>query len=98
MDVIVKVLHKEDNVFVNVCETELLGKKFRENGLLLDVNLEFYEGDPMELDAALSMVNQATVMSLVGNRLVDEAIKRGIVHKNSTLKVAGVAFAQVYNL
>nr|WP_229768055.1 DUF424 family protein [Sulfodiicoccus acidiphilus] len=95
---IVKVLHKEDNVFVNVCETELLGKKFRENGLLLDVNLEFYEGDPMELDAALSMVNQATVMSLVGNRLVDEAIKRGIVHKNSTLKVAGVAFAQVYNL
>jgi len=89
---------EEGNVFVNVCEAELLGRRFRENGLLLDVNEEFYHGDPMELDAALSLVNQATVMSLVGNTLVAEAVKKGVVHKDSTLKVAGVSFAQVYNL
>lgn len=98
MNVILKVLRQDSYTFVNICERELLGKEFKDNGTILHVNREFYEGEEVDLEYAFSLVNEATVVSLVGNRIVEEAIKRGLVHKDSVLEVKGVKFAQIYNL
>ncbi|AWR95848.1 DUF424 domain-containing protein [Acidianus brierleyi] len=98
MKVILNIIRGEGNVFVNICEKDLLGKEFRENEVILNINKEFYEGDEVDMEYAFSLVDEATVVSIVGNILVDEAIKRGFVHKDSVLEVSGVKFAQVYNL
>ncbi len=83
---------------INLCEEGLLGKRFRENDLVLDVNEKFYGGDLVEAEYALNLIDEATVMSMVGSTLVEEAIKKGIVHKDGVREISGVKIAQVYNL
>ncbi|MCI2413942.1 MAG: DUF424 family protein [Candidatus Aramenus sp.] len=98
MKVILNVIREQGNVFVNVCEKELLGREFRENEVILYINEEFYGGDEVDMEYAFSLFEEATVVSLVGNKVVDEAVRRGYVHKEGILEVSGVKFAQVYNL
>ena len=98
MKVILNIIRQNEHVFVNVCEKELLGKEFRDDKTVLNVNKEFYGGDEVDMEYAFSLFNEATVVSIVGNYLVEEAIRRGYVHKNAILEVGGVKFAQIYNL
>ncbi len=98
MRVVLNVIRGEGHVFVNICEREVLGKVFREGRAILNVNHEFYGGEEVDVNFAFDLVEEATVVSLVGNQLVEEAIRRGLVHKDSVLSVSGIKFAQIYNL
>ncbi|ARM75138.1 DUF424 domain-containing protein [Acidianus manzaensis] len=98
MNVILNIIRENQYTFVNLCEKELLGKEFKDDKAILSINKEFYGGEEVDLEYAFTLFNEATVVSIVGNNIVDEAIKRGYVHKNSVLEVKGVKFAQVYNL
>ncbi len=98
MKVLLNIIKTQGMTLINVCQKELLGKKFREGDLVLDVSEKFYDGELVEIDYAFSLIDEATVMSIVGNDAVEEAIKRGIVHKDSVLNIAGVKIAQVYNM
>ncbi|EZQ11079.1 MULTISPECIES: DUF424 domain-containing protein [Acidianus] len=98
MQVVLNVIRADSNVLVNVCQKDLLGKEFRDERAILTINHEFYGGEEVDLEYAFSLFDEATVVSLVGNGVVDEAIRRGYVHKNGVLEVQGVKFAQIYNL
>jgi|ECHnycMinimDraft_1075156.scaffolds.fasta_scaffold00042_18 hypothetical protein len=98
MSVLLKVIKEGNTTLVNVCEKELLGKVFVERGIVLHVNEEFYGGEEVSEDEAFALFDSASVVSLIGNRIVDEAISRGFVLRDSTIKVAGVTFAQIYNV
>lgn len=85
-------------VVLAACDSELLGRVFREGGVVLHVNEEFYKGELYTLDEVLRLMEAATVINLVGRRVVSAAIKAGIVHKDAVLVVEGVPHAQVVKL
>ena len=96
--VMLKIIREQGHVFVNICEPELLGKTFRKGDIRLEVNREFYAGEEVSLDFAFTLFNEASVVSIIGREIVDEAIRRGYVARESVLEIEGVKFAQVYNL
>lgn len=98
MRVSLNIIRQNGYVFVNICEPELLGKKFKEGEINLEVNREFYEGQEVSLDYAFSFIDEASVVSMVGNKIVEEAIKRGLIKEEGVITVQGVKFAQLYNL
>ncbi|QGA53527.1 DUF424 family protein [Sulfolobus sp. E5-1-F] len=98
MKVLLNIIRAQGMTLINICQEELLGKVFRDGEIILDISEKFYGGDSVELDYAFSLIDEATVMSIVGNYVVEEAIKRGLVHKDSVISVAGIKFAQVYNV
>ncbi|WP_054845260.1 DUF424 domain-containing protein [Sulfuracidifex tepidarius] len=98
MKVHLNIIRAQGYVMINVCEEGLLGKRFKENDLVLDINEKFYGGDIVESEYALGLIDEATVMSIVGSTLVDEAIRKGIVHKDGVREISGIKIAQVYNL
>ncbi|MEM4146284.1 MAG: DUF424 family protein, partial [Metallosphaera sp.] len=49
MRVVLNVIRGEGHVFVNICEKEYLGKEFREDKVILNVNEEFYGGEEVEM-------------------------------------------------
>jgi len=96
--VILNVIKRDNYTLVNICERETLGKTFEENNLRLVVNEEFFGGQEVGLEYAFSLINSATAVSIVGNKVVEEAIKRGFVAKEGVIEVKGIKFAQIYNL
>ena len=80
---------------IGVCDAELLGKRFREGDITLVVNEEFFKGFKASAEEAIEHLRNAYTAILVGEKIVKEAIKAGLVHPDSVLTVENVPFAQI---
>lgn len=98
MKVSLNVIRRQGYVFVNICEPELIDKTFSEGEVRLVVDKEFYGGQEVPIDYAFSLLEEATVISMIGNNVVKEAIKRGLIKEEGVISVQGIKFAQIYNM
>jgi hypothetical protein len=98
MDVYVKLKQVGKNVVLAICDVELLGKTLREGKIVFKVKDEFYNGGKASVDEAVSMINNSTIVNLVGKCCVEKAIARGYVHPEAVLTIEGVPHAQIVKL
>ncbi len=94
----VKIYRVQGEVLLAACDEELLGKTFREGELKLEVKERFYKGDLVEEDALESLLEEATIANLTGERCVSKAIELGYVEKERVLYIEGVPHAQMARL
>lgn len=80
-----------------VCDQELLGKRIDvRNGLTVEVAQSFYGGNLLEEDQVFEHIEHATIVNLVGNEIVERAVKRGLAHSSAAVKLGGVSHLQIY--
>ena len=87
----------EDSV-VAVCDADILGKKFFENDLVVDVDSDFFGGKPASSDEVVDAVQGATSVNAVGNEVVGLLVERGVVSSIGVRVVDGVKVAHVYRV
>lgn len=80
---------------VGACDEELLGKIFREGDFILEVNEEFFGGELVELDEAIAIIEMADNVMAVGERLVNELVKVGLVHPLAVRRIGGVPYTLI---
>ncbi|MDD1776024.1 MAG: DUF424 family protein [Candidatus Methanomethylicus sp.] len=85
---------RKGEVMIAVCDCELLGKKFKEGKLVLDVCRDFYGGKRVSLETAVDTLRAATLANLVGEESIRCGIEAGIIHSDCVLRVDGVPHAQ----
>lgn len=91
---IVKVHKRQEKTIVAVCDNDLLGKKFEENDLQLDLTSDFYKGEKIDEKEAGDLIRNADIVNLVGEQSVKLGIEEGIVDKDRILKIAGIPHAE----
>ncbi|TES84090.1 MAG: DUF424 family protein [Hadesarchaea archaeon] len=89
-----KVIRTQDEVLVVVCDSELLGKKFNQGKLKLEVKESFYRGAEASVEECLTALREATIANLVGS-IVRHAVKVGIIERSNVLKIQNVPHAQL---
>ncbi len=93
-----KVYRQGAEVLVAVCDSDLVGKKFAEGRLHVEVSKEFFGEErttPKELEAALK---KATIANFVGCCAVEQAIRLGYVERENVLCIDGVLCAQMVRM
>lgn len=98
MDVYLNVRKVGKNVVLAVCDCDLLGKTLREGKIVFRVKEEFYNGRKATIDEAVGLINNSTIVNLVGKNCVERAIAQGYVHPEAVLKIEGVPHAQIMKL
>ncbi|USS41766.1 DUF424 domain-containing protein [Thermococcus aggregans] len=98
MKIYVKVYRVQGEVLVAACDEELLGKTFREGELKLEVKERFYKGELREVEDLKSLLEEATIANLTGERCVSKAIELGYVDPKRVLRIQGVPHAQMAKL
>jgi len=83
------------NVLLAVCDCELLGKTLREGKIVFRIKEEFYKGRKATVDEAMGMIDNSTIVNLVGKACVEKAIAKGYVHPDAVLNIEGVPHAQI---
>lgn len=63
--------------------------------MVLYVSEEFYKGSLVSLEEAIDIVQQSTIVNMVGRSIVESAVERGLVHPEAVLKIDGVPHAQI---
>lgn len=83
-------------IMVAACDRELLGKKFEEGELILEVKDSFYYESFVTDLTFLNSMKIATIANLVGEHVVDLAIREGYVEKEGVIRIGGVPHAQMF--
>jgi hypothetical protein len=82
---------------VSICDSNLLGRTLqdKERGITFSVSEAFYKGRLMTIKNALELARSATIVNLVGAKIVEAALKEGLIHLHAIIRIAGVPHAQV---
>lgn len=98
MEVYVNLKQVGRNVLLAVCDCELLGKTLREGKIVFHIKNEFYNGRKATVEEAMSMIDNSTIVNLVGKACVGQAISKGFVHPEAVIKIEGIPHAQIVKL
>lgn len=86
------------NVVLAICDAEILGRTLREGKIVFCVKEDFYKGARVSIEEAVSMMENSTIVNMVGRNVVRKAIEKGYVHPDAVLNVEGIPHAQVVRL
>ena len=87
-----------DDLVIGACDEELLGKRFAEGQLQIDVTKKFYEVDRVSIKTLERFLHDATIANLVGKQTVECAIRLGLVNPDCILRIKGIPHAQVVRM
>ena len=98
MEVYTKLRKLGKCVLLAACDVELLGEILRDGKIVFKVGEEFYKGPKMRVEEALELIEESTIVNMVGSNIVNKAIEKGLVHPEAVLKICGVPHAQIVKI
>jgi len=95
---LIKVI-KSQRYIVAICDSELLGKKFEEGNLQIDVKENFFNGEEKNeqeiIDILFKMLREDATFYIVGNQSVNTAIKVGAIEESDVKRIQGIPIALI---
>ena len=90
-------IHKSYRTVVAVCDKEIIGKKFEQGKLQLDLRENFYKGEIVNFEKAVEMMqrqaHEDATFNIAGKNAVKAAIEAGVISKEGAGKIANVPYA-----
>lgn len=92
---IVKV-HKntEGQFLLAICDNNLIGKKFEEGNLQLDLSSDFYKGEEKSEEEIMSLIKGAYMLNVVGEESIEFALKNDLIEKEHIIKIKNIPHAE----
>lgn len=85
-------------IVLATCDCELLGKVLRDGKIVFEIKEEFYKGQRVTVEEAIELCKQSTIVNMVGQCIVERAVKEGLIHPEAILKINGVPHAQIIKM
>ncbi|MFW5927828.1 MAG: DUF424 domain-containing protein [Thermoplasmatota archaeon] len=95
MEISYQIYERGTDVLLAACDKELLGKKFEEEDIQLDVSESFYGGDECNSDMICDKIKRSNVVNLVGENIIYAVIDAGFGDENDVLWIDGVPHLQL---
>ena len=96
--VYVKVVRQGRDTLVAVCDAEILGKTLEGGRVPFTVSERFYKGTLCDLAEALEAMGKASIVNMVGKRIVAAAIEGNLVQEAGIIYLGDVPHAQIVHL
>ena len=87
-----------NTVLLAICDTDILGKTLCEGKIVFHVKEDFYKGSKVTIEEAVGMIQNSTIVNMVGRRIVKKAIEEGYVHPDAVLNIDGIPHAQIVKI
>ena len=90
-------MHEAYRKIIALSDADLLGKKFTEGNLQLDLKESFYGGQEIDEKEAIEILKCAkaddATFNIVGNNSIAAAIEAGVIGKEGLIRVKGIPHA-----
>lgn len=94
----IKIYKQGNDILIGACDEKLIGKKFTDGKLQIDVSKEFYDGERINADTLKRYLENATIANLVGEIAVKCAIELGLIDPDCVIKIKGIPHAQMVKM
>jgi hypothetical protein len=95
--IIVKEHIRGADSILSLCDKELIGKKFEEADLQLDLTSNFYKGEEKTKDELRKIVPKFRIVNAVGHKSVNLLLEFGLVEKDRIIVIKDIPHAQCVN-
>ena len=86
--------HKDGKILIAVADTNLIGKRFEEGVLQLDITGDFYKGVEKTAEEIGDLMRNADFVNLVGEESVKLGLTEEVIEEQAIRRVQGIPFAQ----
>lgn len=86
------------NVLLAICDADILGRTLCEGKIVFCVKEEFYKGAKVSIEEAILMIENSSIVNMIGKNVVNKAIEKGYVHPEAVLKIEGIPHAQIVKI
>ncbi len=84
----------DGRVVVAFCDDELIGKRFEEGNLQLNLDSNFYKGGKKTKEEVLKIFSKADIVNIVGEKSIKLALKAKIISKGGIIRIKNIPYAQ----
>jgi hypothetical protein len=93
---IVKVHKSHDGkAVIALCDSNLVGKKFEQDNLQLDLTSEFYQGEEKSKEEILELLKQPCHVNAVGKESINFLKEKGLVNEENIITIANIPHVEV---
>ena len=92
-------IHKSYRHIVAICDSELLGKKFQDGKMQIDLSGEFFNGEEKTDSETLGIIEDSAredaTFNIIGEKACQLALKAGIISQEGIKKIQNIPVALV---
>jgi len=90
-------VHKtpEGRKVIAICDNELIGQKFEEGKLQLDLSSSFYKGEETSEEDIKNLIKEPCIINVVGEKSMELMAKLGLTDNSDTIKIKGIPHTQI---
>jgi hypothetical protein len=91
-------IYRGNETLLAACDKELLGKKLKFGEADFEIRESFYFERLIGGDELILMLKEATIVNLVGDKIIGHCIEKGLVNRNNVKLIDGVSHVQIYKV
>ena len=82
----------DKRILLAICDKEIKGQEIEEDGACLNLKADFFNGEEVSEETAISMIQTADLLNVVGTRAVELIKKLGLAHEDETKKICNIPY------
>lgn len=91
----IKEYSTQGEILLAACDDDILGKTFCEGELQIVVSEKFYGGEKVTKEDFSSLLKNATIVNLVGDKVIKIALSLGLISEEGIIEIEGIPHAQI---
>ncbi len=96
MNYALRIMKYQGSIMINICDIELVGTKLEQGDMVVDLTKEYFQQEIIEESKAEDLLQSCSIANLVGERIVNRAIKLRLAKEISIRRVSGVPFLMIF--
>ena len=94
----VRVTNHQNNLMLNICDSDLLGKKIVDEKITMNISKSYYCERFVERDEAENLLKKSSSINMVGKETISLSISLGIGSSQGVKKINGVPFLLIFKM
>ena len=93
-----RVTDYQNNMMLNICDIDLLGKNIVEGELNMNISESYYGEKLIEKEEAKKLLKQSSIINMVGENTISLSVELGIGSENGIKKISNIPFLIVFKM
>jgi hypothetical protein len=92
-------LHRSYRTVVAVCDSDLIGKIFEEEGKQLDLRGDFFKGEEKSFKEIVKILKlqkkEDSTFNIIGKKSIEAAKEAGLISKEGVMEIKNIPYALI---
>ncbi|WP_148686223.1 DUF424 domain-containing protein [Candidatus Nitrosocosmicus hydrocola] len=87
----------QETTMINICDIDLLGKEINKGDFVINISKDYFLEEEIDEKEAMILLKSSSVLNLVGEKIVNLALRLRLAKENSVKVIENVPFLMVYS-